>query len=253
MTEDSMIARAFAGNVTNDRDSRSLWGETVSDAIKAAWLTRRARHLGVGQYLIPSDQVARMGEGNLMKGEAVLRSIVGRGVRLFNPAGNELAEIETGGLKPSLEHADKPLHWVEWLYDGADDQRYQVWGWRSGAWLTNDGMSWPQSDYMDNFRYLGPAEYVSAMPTEPGDHDYHGPVGPPDATGQRRAIPDPVHERFHGAVGDVLAGRVQPEARRQMQEALKAAPKDAPTTASTSRPMPGGAVRPVVPEKGVRI
>ena len=71
---------------------------------------------------------------------------------------------------------------------------------------------------------------------EPGSHDYNGPVA------DGKTIPDPVHERFHGAIGDVLSGKVMPAARRQMQEALKQAPKDAPTTASTSRPMPRGAV-----------
>lgn len=71
------------------------------------------------------------------------------------------------------------------------------------------------------------------LTVETGDHDYHGPTESvphptnPDKT-VRRAIPDPVHERFHGAVGDVIAGRVMPEARRQMQEALKAAPKANP-------------------------
>ena len=69
------------------------------------------------------------------------------------------------------------------------------------------------------------------LPVEPGDHNYHGPtetVPHPTIDGKtvQRQLPDPVHERFHGAVGDVLAGRVIPEARRQMQEALKAAPKE---------------------------
>lgn len=66
---------------------------------------------------------------------------------------------------------------------------------------------------------------VSLLPTsDPGSHDYHGPVQ------DGRAIPDPVHEGFHRAVGDVLAGRVMPAARRQMEDALKQAPKE-PTRA----------------------
>ena len=77
------------------------------------------------------------------------------------------------------------------------------------------------------------------LPVEPGDHNYHGPtetVPHPTIDGKtvQRPLPDPVHERFHGAVGDVLAGRVIPEARRQMQEALKAAPKE-----PTAIPMAG--------------
>lgn len=72
------------------------------------------------------------------------------------------------------------------------------------------------------------------LPTEQGDHNYHGPVDK-----DRQPIPDPAHERFHGAVGDVLAGRIIPEARRQMQEALKSAPKEKapfPTTPSGDDP-----------------
>lgn len=69
-----------------------------------------------------------------------------------------------------------------------------------------------------------------------GDHDYHGPV----ADGE--AIADEVHERFHGAVGDVIAGRVLRKAREQMAEALKRTPPDPETTASKSRPMPGKAL-----------
>ena len=63
------------------------------------------------------------------------------------------------------------------------------------------------------------------LPTEPGAHDYHGPTKPDPDTGRPVPVPDPVHERFHGAVGDVLAGKVMPEARRQMQEALKQCPR----------------------------
>jgi hypothetical protein len=73
---------------------------------------------------------------------------------------------------------------------------------------------------------------------EPGCHDYHGPLGAPDDKGQRRAVPDPDHERFHQSVGDVLAGRIIPAAREQMAEALRRKVPDAPTSASTSKPMP---------------
>ena len=55
-----------------------------------------------------------------------------------------------------------------------------------------------------------------------GNHDYIGPA----SRGKSGNPPDPVHEQFHRAVGDVLAGRVIPEARRQMEEALKNAPKE---------------------------
>ncbi len=74
------------------------------------------------------------------------------------------------------------------------------------------------------------------MPTEAGNHDYHGPTKRDPDTGRNIPVPDPVHERFHGAVGDVIAGRVMPEARKQMQEALKSAPKDrAPFPAEGSK------------------
>jgi hypothetical protein len=56
-----------------------------------------------------------------------------------------------------------------------------------------------------------------------GEHDYHGPTSTGD-DGVKRPIPDPTHEQFHRAVGDVLAGKVIPAARRQMQEALKNTP-----------------------------
>lgn len=70
------------------------------------------------------------------------------------------------------------------------------------------------------------------LPVETGEHDYNGPVKPDPDTGRPVPVPDPVHERFHGSIGDVLAGRVIPAARRQMQEALKSAPKE-PTTIPT--------------------
>ena len=86
-----------------------------------------------------------------------------------------------------------------------------------------------------------------AISEKPGDHDYHGPtesVPHPTLEGQsiRRATPDPTHEQFHRAVGDVLAGKIIPEARRQMEDALKRPLPDAPAGASTSKPMPGKAL-----------
>jgi len=66
------------------------------------------------------------------------------------------------------------------------------------------------------------------LPTEPGNHPYHGPTAPDPKTGRLAPIPDPVHESFHQSIGNVLAGKVMPEARRQMQEALKNAPKEKP-------------------------
>lgn len=70
-----------------------------------------------------------------------------------------------------------------------------------------------------------------------GNHDYNGPA---DEDG--RSLPDVVHERFHKAVGDVMAGDVMPKAREQMRKALDAAPKHEKTTASTGKPMPKGAI-----------
>jgi hypothetical protein len=58
------------------------------------------------------------------------------------------------------------------------------------------------------------------LPEAPGNLDYNGP------TKDGKAVPDPAHERFHGAIGDVLAGNIIPAARRQMQEALKSCPKE---------------------------
>lgn len=67
---------------------------------------------------------------------------------------------------------------------------------------------------------------VAALPEGAGNHPYHGPLSKPDEAGRRTPVPDEVHERVHRVVGDILAGKVIPEARRQMQEALKAAPKE---------------------------
>jgi hypothetical protein len=58
--------------------------------------------------------------------------------------------------------------------------------------------------------------------TEKSNVDYIGP------TKNGKAIPDPVHERVHHVVGDLLAGRVLPDACRQLQEALKSRPKEKP-------------------------
>jgi hypothetical protein len=52
--------------------------------------------------------------------------------------------------------------------------------------------------------------------------DYHGP------TENGKPVDDGVHERFHRSIKDVLDGKVLPQARRQMQEALKDAPKEKP-------------------------
>lgn len=49
---------------------------------------------------------------------------------------------------------------------------------------------------------------------ETGNHDYIGPVK------DGKAVPDPTHERFHGSVGDVIAGNVMRPARDQMERAL---------------------------------
>ena len=70
-----------------------------------------------------------------------------------------------------------------------------------------------------------------------GSHPYHGPVK------DGESIHDVAHERFHHSVGDVLSGKIMPEARRQMQEALKNVPKE---PATIPRLMPKL-------EKGVRV
>jgi hypothetical protein len=97
-----------------------------------------------------------------------------------------------------------------------------------------------------------------AAAESPGDHDYHGPTETvphpdiPDRTVQR-AISNPTHEQFHRSIGDVLAGKIIPAARRQMEDALGRAPKDEPTTASTSRPMPEKALGVAGQAIGVRL
>lgn len=75
--------------------------------------------------------------------------------------------------------------------------------------------------------------YEGAAAESPGDHTYNGPVV------NGKAVPDDVHERFHKAIGDVMAGKVMHEARKQMQESLKNAPKEKtpfPTGVDSSDP-----------------
>lgn len=55
-----------------------------------------------------------------------------------------------------------------------------------------------------------------------GSHPYHGPVK------DGKAIEDEVHERFHKAIGDVMDGKVIPDAQKQMKDALDKAPKPKP-------------------------
>jgi hypothetical protein len=62
-----------------------------------------------------------------------------------------------------------------------------------------------------------------AFPDQAGDHPYNGPVK------DGASIPDETHERFYKSVGDVIAGRVMPVARKQMEDALANAPKEKPT------------------------
>jgi hypothetical protein len=78
---------------------------------------------------------------------------------------------------------------------------------------------------------------MNHVPENTGSHPYHGPVK------DGESIHDVAHERFHHSVGDVLSGKIMPEARRQMQEALKNVPKE---PATIPRLMPKL-------EKGVRI
>lgn len=83
---------------------------------------------------------------------------------------------------------------------------------------------------------------VLAASEETGNHDYIGPVS------DGKAVADPVHENFHRAVGDVLSGKVMHEARKQMQEALKTAPRDV-----EPKSLPAKALRLPSMEKGVRL
>lgn len=92
-------------------------------------------------------------------------------------------------------------------------------------------------------------KFTVAVVEENSDaHDYNGPSEPvlnEDGvpTGRRRAVADVVHERFHKTIGDVMAGKVIPAARKQMRDALDKAPKFAETTASTAAPMNPNAIR----------
>lgn len=64
------------------------------------------------------------------------------------------------------------------------------------------------------------ARLKSMLPAEGSGPDYHGPVK------DGEAVPDPVHEQFHRAVGDVLAGKVMSKARDQMRKALDGVPAE---------------------------
>ena len=72
-----------------------------------------------------------------------------------------------------------------------------------------------------------------------GNHPYHGP------TKDGQSVPDEVHERFHKTIGDVLTGKVIPAARKQMEDALRQAPKE-------KTPFPIRASNPLL-EKGIRL
>lgn len=66
------------------------------------------------------------------------------------------------------------------------------------------------------------ARLRAMLPAEGSGPDYHGPVK------DGKAVPDSVHEQFHRAVGDVLAGKVMPQARDQMRKALDGVPAEKP-------------------------
>lgn len=83
----------------------------------------------------------------------------------------------------------------------------------------------PPADVSCEYVAIPKADYEHALHArltaeQPTDLDYNGPVK------DGKAVPDPVHEQFHRAVGDVIAGKVIPAARRQMEEALKSVPKE---------------------------
>ena len=93
----------------------------------------------------------------------------------------------------------------------------------------------PEKDRVDiHFTCLRP-RVVTEMPEE-SSPDYHGPVI------NGKVVPDETHERFHKSVQDILAGRILPKAREQMRDALNRPIPDAPTDASTRKPMPGRAL-----------
>lgn len=65
-----------------------------------------AHIIGNGSYSIPLDVVDKIGNGDRVKGVDALRRTIGRGVRLFDPEGNELDSCVTsdnpGGIKGPL-------------------------------------------------------------------------------------------------------------------------------------------------------
>ncbi len=71
--------------------------------------------------------------------------------------------------------------------------------------------------------------------------DYHGPTKP-GSDGRHVPIPDTIHERVHEVVKDVLAGRVIPKARDQLQDALSQPVAPEKASASTGKPLPGKAL-----------
>lgn len=77
---------------------------------------------------------------------------------------------------------------------------------------------------------------LAAADDSTGDHPYHGPLG-----SDGLAAPDVIHERFHKSIGDIIAGKVMPQAREQMREALNKAPKPVDTS-GMAKPLPKGAL-----------
>ena len=104
----------------------------------------------------------------------------------------------------------------------------------SECWIAEFREKWLAATRGDRYSRLEP--FVSAVPSDE-QHDYNGPTAT-DRDGIRHPVPDPVHERFHKAVGDVIAGRVIPAARKQMEDALKRTPPEPSTSASTGKAMP---------------
>jgi hypothetical protein len=64
------------------------------------------------------------------------------------------------------------------------------------------------------------ARLRAMLPAEGAGPNYHGP------TKDGKAVDDPVHERFHESVQDVLAGKVMQPARDQMRKALDGVPAE---------------------------
>lgn len=76
--------------------------------------------------------------------------------------GSAAHEPKNAELRPPVEHEGKPLHWVEWLAQDPEESRYQVWQWSlypRACWNTYAGWELPFSAYMNDYRYLGPAEW----------------------------------------------------------------------------------------------